>query len=93
MFYFALAYALNLSVALNKHIPGQNFTDSKCLFYVITKGPRTSEKRMMKGILAAQEGICDELISDIGFVRSSKNIADSLAKPISQALLRNVYPF
>ena len=45
---------------------------------------------MMLDIAAAREGFRDKVISDIGFVRSSKNVADGLTKPMSQAVLHRV---
>ena len=44
----------------------------------------------MIDIAAACEGFKDHLISEIGFVRSSSNIADGLTKSISQAALQDV---
>eukprot|EP00171_Calliarthron_tuberculosum_P023641 IDg23641t1 len=69
-----------LSVVLNRTIAVQLLTDSKSLFDVISKGSRTSEKRTMLDIAAAREGFRDKVISDIGFVRSSSNLADGLTK-------------
>ena len=75
---------------LGKKIPVRLFTDNKSLFDVISKGSRTSEKRMMLDIAAAREGFRDKVISDIGFVRSSKNLADGLTKPMNQSRLKEV---
>ena len=41
----------------------------------------------MLDIAAAREGFRDNVISDIGFVRSTHNIADGLTNVMSQALL------
>ena len=68
----------------------QLYTDSKSLFDVISKGTRTSEKRLMLDIAAAQEGFSKKEISDIGFVRSEENIADGLTKRMSQRTLVQV---
>ena len=65
-------------------------TDSKSLFDVISKGSRASEKRMMLDIAAAREGFKEKTISDIGFVRSSQNIADGLTKAMQQSALQTV---
>lgn len=89
MFDRALADPLDLAAVLNKLIPVHPFTDSECLFEAIIKVSRTSEKRMMPDIAAAQEKFRDVFILDIGFVRSSKNNAESLVKPIIQAVFRN----
>ncbi len=45
---------------------------------------------MMLDIAAAREGFRDKVISDIGFVRSSHNLADGLTKSMSQAALQRV---
>ncbi len=44
----------------------------------------------MLKIAAAREGFRDKVISDIGFVRSSQNLADGLTKPMDRAALREV---
>ena len=61
-------------------LPIKLFTDNKSLFDVISKGSKTYEKRLMLDIACAREGFRSREISDIGFVRSSENIADGLAK-------------
>ena len=66
----------------------QLLTDSKSLFDVISKGSRTSEKHVMLDIAAVREGFWDKVISGIGFIRSSQNLADGLTKPMAQASLR-----
>jgi len=45
---------------------------------------------MMLDIAAAREGFKSKVISDIGFVRSSNNIADGLTKSMIQAALYQV---
>eukprot|EP00171_Calliarthron_tuberculosum_P000537 IDg537t1 len=86
----AATYAAELGEIYSRRIPVQLFTDSKSLFDVISKGSRTSEKRLMLDIAAAREGFRNKTISDIGFVRSSSNIADGLTKAMSQAALQSV---
>lgn len=44
----------------------------------------------MLEIAAAREGFCHKSISDIGFVRRSRSIADGLTKSVSEAALQNV---
>ena len=51
----AITIAKELEVILSKRIPVQLLTDIKILFDVISKGTRTSEKRMMLDIAASQE--------------------------------------
>lgn len=72
------------------HVPVKLYTDSKSLFDVISKGSRTSEKRLMLDIAAARQGFNNFEISNIGFVRTADNIADGLTKAMNQMALRHV---
>ena len=51
---------------------------------------KTSEKRLMLDVASAREGFIKHEISDIGFGRTSNNLADGLTKEIPQAALRQV---
>ncbi len=62
-------------------------TDSKSLFEIISKGSRTSEKRVMLDLHPVREAYQEEKISNIGFVRSSENFADGLTKSVMQGSL------
>lgn len=77
-----------LSSILGHIVPLQLLTDSKCLFDVISKGSRTSEKRLMLDIAVAREQFRVSDVSDIGLVRSASNLADGLTKAMQQASLR-----
>lgn len=66
-------------------IPVQLITDSKSLFDVIRRGTRTSEKRMVLDIVPARDGFREHIISDIGFLRTSNNLAEGLAKAMRQS--------
>ena len=90
LFDIAATLSNELSVVLGKRVPIQLFMDSKSYFEVISKGSRTSEKRMMIDIATARKVFRDEVISDIGFIKSSKNLADGLTKSMRQASLREV---
>ena len=83
----AVTLSSEISLLLGRQVPVQLLTDNKSLFDVISKGSRTSEKRIMLDIAAAREGFRDHVISDIGFVRSNHNLADGLTKHMSQASL------
>ncbi len=83
----ACTLAAEIGAVYGRKIPVQLLTDSKSLFNVISKGSRTSEKRMMLDIAAAGEGFRDRIISDIGFVRS---LADGLTKSMSQSASQSV---
>lgn len=71
-------------------VPVQLFTDNKTLFDVVSKGSRTSEKRLMLDIACTREGFKKMEINDIGLIRSVDNIADGLTKVMSQAKLQTV---
>lgn len=71
-------------------IPIKLLTDSKNLFDVISKGTRTSEKRLMLDVACAREGFRNMEINDIGFIRSNYNLADGLTKSMKQAGLLSV---
>ena len=90
LFDAAVTLSQKLRLLLHKDVPVQLLTDSKSLFDVVSKGSRTSERRMMLDIAAAREGFRNKVISDIGFVRSSKNVADGLTKSMSQSLMQRV---
>lgn len=77
-----------LSVMTNRLLPVQLLMYINPLLYVISKGSRTSKKRTILDIAAAREVFLDKGISDIGFVRSGKNVSDGLTKSIIQAILR-----
>lgn len=90
IFDIAATISQELGILLQKRIPVELLTDSESLFDVVSKGSRMSEKCLMLDIAAAREGFRDKVISDIGFVRSSKNVADGLTKAMSQAMLQTV---
>ena len=60
-------------------------TDPKSLFDIISKGTRTSEKRVMIDIHATRDTYKWHEISKIGFVRPHANIADGFTKPKMQS--------
>jgi hypothetical protein len=61
--------------------PIHMYTDSQLLFYVISKGSMTAERRLRIDIALAREGFDRKWISDIALVASLDNLADALAKP------------
>lgn len=71
-----------------RRVPLQFLTDPKCLFDVISKGSRTSEKRLMLDTAAAHEKFRTADVSDIGLVRSEDNLADDLTKAMQRPALR-----
>lgn len=87
MFDIAISLAKELSIIIGRIIPVQLLTGSKCLFDITLKGSKISEKGTMPNITAARQGLQDEDISGIDFVRSQYNIADGLPKSVKQATL------
>ena len=59
-------------------------TDSIFLFEIISKDLRTSEKRVTLDLHTTGQAYQAREISNIGFVRSSYNLADGLKKPKMQ---------
>ena len=86
----ALALKSQIEHALQHTVPVHLLTDSKSLFNIISKGSRTSEKRIMLDVHATREGYKSKETSNIGFVRSSENPADGLTKQKMQKSLFNV---
>ena len=64
--------------------------DSKSLLNIISKGMRTSKKRIMVDIHAAQQAYESQEILNIGFVRSAHNLADGFTNLKMQSLLLNM---
>ena len=83
------AYALRSQIeqANGRAVPMHLMTDSKSLFDIISKGSRTSEKRVMLDIHSARQAYQAREISNIGFVRSCDNLADGMTKPKMQKAL------
>lgn len=75
---------------LHRRVAIQLMINSKFLFDVISKGSRTSGKRLMLDIAAAHEQFRVMDVSDIGLVRSADNLGDGLTKSMQQAILRDV---
>jgi hypothetical protein len=86
----AITLRVELSTLFSQYIPLQALTDSKSLFDVMTKRSVTSERRLMLDIACAQGEWAKQEISDIGFIRSTENIAYGLTKQIKQYSLLNV---
>jgi len=83
----ATTLSLEMKELIARRPPVQLLTDSLCLFDIISKGSRTTEKRTMIDIAAAREMYKSREVSDIGHVKSEENLADGLTKKMSQAAL------
>ena len=86
----AFALRSQMEQATNRAVPMHLMTDSKSLFDIISKGSRTSEKRIMLDIHSARQAYQAQEISNIGFVRSCDNLADGLTKGKKQKALLNL---
>ena len=90
LFDTATTLCKELAVLLNRNVNLDLFTDSKSLFDIISRGSKTSEKRLMLDVAASREGFKNKDISNIGLVRSEHNIADGLTKQMAQGTIRNL---
>jgi hypothetical protein len=70
----------DLQAMLGTIIPLKMYTDSKCLFDVITKGSMTAERRLQIDIALAREGFNKGWISDMALIPSEENLADGMTK-------------
>lgn len=90
---FILTQCSLMEQDLDRCVPLHLLTDSKSLFDIISKGSRANEKRLMLDIYAARERYHANEISNIGFVRSEHNMADSLTNEHKQASLLAIMHF
>lgn len=88
LFDVSITISLYLSRLFGRRIPVQFHTNGKYLFDVISKGSRTSEKRMILEIAAARECLRTEIISDIGFICSYSKVADVQIKHMHHRALQ-----
>lgn len=79
-FDYAFTLKHDLEEILQSQVPLQILTDSKSLFDIITKSSTTTERRLMIDIKSVREGYENFDISDVGFIRSEHNPADSFTK-------------
>ena len=87
--------ACTLASAIKELYDGQEitvrlFTYSTSLLGVISKGSRTSEKRLMIEIARARESFRTHAASGIGFVGRKRNAANGLKKDMHQATLQEI---
>ena len=79
-FDFAYVIKHDLEEILGQRVPLQMLTDSRSLFDVIVKNSTTAERRLMIDIKDVRESYEQQLISNVGFVRSADNPADAFTK-------------
>lgn len=66
------------------------YTDSRLLFDALTRGRRTSERRLTVDITAARETYRNQEIACIGLINGHDNPADALSKVIGNTRLRRM---
>ena len=67
-----------------------NYSNSKSLFDIITKCSNTAEKRLLIDVKAVREAYENFEVSDVGFLRSDQNPADSFTKLNCNAALNRI---
>lgn len=79
---FDAAYATrhDMQTMLQQNIPLSVVTDSESLFKVIVQSSSTTEMRLMIDLQAAREAHQEHKIDDMGWIKSSGNLADGLTK-------------
>jgi hypothetical protein len=79
---FDRAFALkhDMEDVTGRRVPLNMYTDSKCLFDVLTKGSTTAERRLQIDIAMARESFQRNWIANVALVPSAENLADGLTK-------------
>lgn len=92
---FDVAYIIkrDLEIILDQQTRLQMFTDSKSLFDIITKCTSMTEKRLLIDVKAVREAYEKFEVSDVGFVRSENNPADSFTKMRPNDALNRILHF
>ena len=75
---------------LHSRIPLQLLIDSKSLFDTISKGSRTSERKLKIDIATTRQGYQANQIDNIASIRSEQNFEDGLPKQNKQAALQKL---
>lgn len=84
-------YGISLNLLFKNmcvHMPLYVFTDSKSVFDTITASKRLKKLRLMNEIAYIRRAYRDNEITNVGWVRSEHNIADSLTRFESNETLR-----
>ena len=80
----------DLEIMLDRSIRLQMFTDSKSLFDIITKCGSTTQKRLLIDVKSVREAYNNHEVSDVGFLRSEHNPADSFTKISANESLQRI---
>lgn len=87
---YGLSLKHDLEQMLGRKLGLRMFTDSKSLFDVISKNSTTTEKRLMVDVQAMREAYERMELSDVAWVKSEDNPADSLTKVKENAVLNRI---
>lgn len=87
---FTLTLRHDLESMLGNSLAVKMFTDSHCLFDVITKNTITTEKRLMIDIKSVREAYERMEVSDVAWIESKANPADPLTKLTSSPVLDKI---
>lgn len=89
-FDFAFTIKHEVEIIMGQTVPLKMFTDSKCLFAVITKSFTTAKKRLMIDICTVREEYQDNDIRDVGFVGSDDTSADVPTRNVINDVFNNI---
>ena len=86
----AISFQLALEPITGQRIPVHMYTDSKSLFDTITRRSQNSEKRLLIDLATVRDSYRRKEITDVTWVRSQFNLADSMTKEIKNNILSRV---
>jgi hypothetical protein len=79
-----------LQQILTRRVDMYLFTDCYSLFSTITKYQSLREKRLLIDLAVLRQAYRHHEVDDVGFIRSSQNLADSLTKDVKTSALLDV---
>ena len=85
-----ISFQLALQPILGRLIPVRMLTDSKSLFDTITRRSQTSEKRLLIDLATVRDSYRRKEITDVAWIRSEYNLADSMTKSSRENILTEV---
>jgi hypothetical protein len=68
----------DLEEMLEEYVALRMYTDSKCIFHVLTERSMTAERRLQIDIALAKDEFQRNWITDVALVSSADNLADGL---------------
>lgn len=89
----AFTIACDMNNILNRDLPIVVYTDSRQVFDAITRGRRTTEKRLSIELSAARESYKKREINRVALIRGSENPADAFTKTKPNDVLQHVLQY